>query len=78
MENSKTVWHCPNCNEQVEEHFEVCWNCQHDRSGNVPRSFPSLEEEDRAERASLTEKWRDKNCVQCKTVLTYAGKEGIS
>ena len=35
----KKFWICVNCNEKVEEQFEVCWNCQHDRSGSLPQRF---------------------------------------
>jgi len=26
-------WVCPNCNEQIEAQFSVCWACQVDRQG---------------------------------------------
>jgi hypothetical protein len=31
------MWICPNCGEQVEEHFEVCWNCETGKDG-LPRA----------------------------------------
>lgn len=27
------MWKCNNCNEELEDHFEVCWNCSHNKSG---------------------------------------------
>lgn len=29
------MWKCKKCNEEVEEQFEICWNCSHDKSGNI-------------------------------------------
>ena len=28
-------WNCKNCNEEVDETFELCWNCSADRHGNL-------------------------------------------
>ncbi|HNW98577.1 MAG TPA: zinc ribbon domain-containing protein [Bacteroidales bacterium] len=28
-ENKSTVKKCPNCNSEVEENFDICWNCQY-------------------------------------------------
>ena len=25
------MWNCPKCNEEVEDQFDVCWNCQTER-----------------------------------------------
>lgn len=35
------MWVCANCAEQVEDDFEVCWNCQTARDGTPPRSQPA-------------------------------------
>jgi hypothetical protein len=70
---SKTFWTCTNCNEEVESQFEVCWNCQRDRTGTIPPSFSSLEIEDRAEKERLNAKEYDKYCLACQTLLEYAG-----
>ena len=66
-----------NCNEKVEEQFEVCWNCQHDRSGSLPSTFSDLDIGDRAEKAALSEKWRDKHCATCNKVLTFLGAKRV-
>jgi hypothetical protein len=29
------MWNCKKCNEEVEDQFEICWNCSHDKSGNI-------------------------------------------
>ena len=42
MEVTNTFWTCTNCNEQVEEQFDACWNCQHNREGfrRIPSQSP--------------------------------------
>ena len=70
---STTFWTCLNCNEAVESRFEVCWNCQHDRTGILPPNFSDLEIEDRAEKERLNAKAYDKYCLACQTILTYEG-----
>ena len=70
---SKTFWTCENCNEEVESQFEVCWNCQRDRTGAVPPNFADLEIEDRAEKERLNAKQYDKYCLACQNPLTYEG-----
>jgi predicted nucleic-acid-binding Zn-ribbon protein len=32
------MWKCPGCGETVDDHFEVCWNCQGARAGSSPVS----------------------------------------
>src|ERR1700752_2034839 len=71
---SKTFWTCENCNEEVESQFEVCWNCQHDRTGVVPPNFSDLEIEDQANKTSLNIVWAEKFCLACQNNLTYVGK----
>ncbi len=74
---SKSVWNCRNCNEEIESQFEVCWNCQHDRSGTVPPKFSNLEIEDRDEKARLNAKEYDKYCLACQNLLTYVGRKSF-
>ncbi len=73
MPDEKNFWTCQNCNEQIESNLEVCWNCQHDRSGTVPPSFASLEIADRAQKEALSDKWQIKQCIGCHNRLTYVG-----
>lgn len=75
MTDSAKFWTCQNCNEEIENQFEVCWKCQHDRFGQVPVSFSALEAEDRRQYAALNEQWSQKHCLQCQTALSYAGKK---
>ena len=37
------MWNCKNCSENVEENFDVCWNCNFDKNGE--KVDTSLEEE---------------------------------
>jgi len=45
------MWRCANCDAQVEDHFEACWNCQLAKDGTPP---PIFEERAEAARAILT------------------------
>jgi hypothetical protein len=83
MTGPKKVWTCPNCTEEVEDHFEVCWNCETSRKGMPPPVRTSEADAiDKEQRAFLNEKFRSKRCVQCNVVLTYRGRkefhEGIN
>ena len=33
------MWKCPNCREEVEDNFDVCWNCQTGKDGTVPETY---------------------------------------
>lgn len=70
---SENYWTCLNCNENVENQYEVCWNCHQDRTGVVPPGFSNVEIEDRDEKARLNEKEYDKYCLACQNLLTFAG-----
>jgi len=74
---SKTFWTSTTCNEEVESQFEVCWNCQRDRTGAVPPNFSDVEIEDRAQKTFLNARTSDKYCLACQTILTYAGTTRI-
>jgi len=70
---SKTFWTCLNCNEEIESKFEVCWNCQHDRTGVVPPNFSDLEIQDYALKAPLNAITAEKFCLACQNNLMYVG-----
>lgn len=42
------MWRCLNCNEQVENHFEVCWNCQFTQNGTPQVIYADSAEEAQA------------------------------
>jgi hypothetical protein len=70
---STTFWTCLNCNEAVESRFEVCWNCQHDRTGIVPSNFTDFEIHDYELKAPLNTITANKFCLACQNDLTYVG-----
>ncbi len=39
------TWKCKNCNEEVDEIFELCWNCSAGRDGNLEEIFKTQFEE---------------------------------
>ena len=78
MVDSTKIWKCLNCTEEVEDQFEVCWNCGASRTGSLSTTHSSAEDaEDRERKAFLNEKYRSKNCVRCDVVMTYAGPRGF-
>jgi hypothetical protein len=72
MEEVKTFWTCPNCSEQVEEQFEACWNCQHNRDGFIPAGLSTAEGQ--RETTIPTHKAPDQICLRCQTNMIYAGR----
>jgi len=72
--DTEKMWKCLNCSEEVEAHFDVCWNCEANRNGVLPPTSSSPQDNrDREEKSFLSEKFRTKNCLRCDVVLTYAG-----
>lgn len=57
---------CPNCNEEVTENFEICWNCGF---SFVDGEFVSLEPQ--YERLSTF------NCLRCNIPMQYDGNYNI-
>ena len=53
---------CPNCKEEVEESFDLCWNCNY--------SFPDRKvvELDESQPSQ-----RKLNCLRCNVLMQYAG-----
>ena len=62
MEETRTFWTCRNCNEQVEEQFEACWNCRHSREGLLVQSLS----DERRETPIPTDKVPNRICLRCK------------
>ena len=29
------MWKCTNCSENVEDNFDICWNCNFDKNGSI-------------------------------------------
>lgn len=54
--------HCPQCNAEVEEGFNICWNCNYSFTENRVVDF-----------VKNAEKERDINCLRCDIPMRYAG-----
>lgn len=37
------MWNCVRCFEEIDESFDVCWNCGTDRSGKIDESFETAD-----------------------------------
>lgn len=60
--NQFTMKHCPNCGSEVEDSFDLCWNCNyHFSEGKVV---------DIAERHLLK---KEIDCLRCHVPMSYAG-----
>ena len=69
-----SYWTCTNCDEKVGEIYDACWNCQHDREGNLRVDLTEgVEIDDLHERRTAVEKQKGKQCVSCKTRLDHIG-----
>ena len=76
MVDSKKVWKCLNCGEEVPDPFDACWKCEASRAGRLPTINSSAQDsEDQAQKDFLNEKFRDKHCVRCDVLMTYAGSK---
>jgi len=53
---------CPNCNAELEDNFELCWNCNY-----------SLTEKKVIEIKDVVQGGRDIDCLRCKISLLYSG-----
>ncbi|QEC51666.1 hypothetical protein EDD80_102204 [Anseongella ginsenosidimutans] len=53
---------CPNCNSEMEDHFELCWNCNYSLSqGKVVEITESLPGT------------RELDCLRCGIPMIYSG-----
>ena len=68
------MWNCSKCGELVEDHFQVCWNCQTTQGGRGPMSKSELEDpgEDRL-KDLVNRKYKPMNCLRCGNTLEHAG-----
>jgi DNA-directed RNA polymerase subunit RPC12/RpoP len=53
---------CPNCNSEVEDSFNLCWNCNY-----------SFTEDKVIDIKDLTSGGRDIDCLRCEIPLIYSG-----
>jgi uncharacterized protein YbjQ (UPF0145 family) len=50
-----TMWKCVKCHEQVEDSFDVCWNCGASRDGTEDPSFQRVEDDRETPRRAAAE-----------------------
>ena len=36
------MWKCRNCSENVENNFDICWNCNYDKNGSI-KTFETIQ-----------------------------------
>ncbi len=53
---------CPNCNAEMEDHFELCWNCNY-----------SLSEEKVIEMEEMYNQKKKIDCLRCNVKMIYSG-----
>ena len=75
MAKMKSSWICPNCGAEVDYSLEVCWKCQHNQYGVIPKGLSASE--DQLETRILTDKVPNRICLRCQTNMTYAGRKDI-
>jgi len=56
---------CPNCNSEIEENFQLCWNCNYSLTENRIIEVKDL---------TLKEGNREVDCLRCKIPLIFSGK----
>lgn len=49
------MWGCPNCNESVEDDFDICWNCGSTREGTIVANFARESDKQSAGSESVAE-----------------------
>ena len=72
------MWRCLKCGEEVEDHFDLCWNCQANRRGL--RQFKQIVDDDQDDdpvRARVNKKHKPISCLRCSAILTYAGSRRL-
>lgn len=57
---------CPKCHEEVEDSFEICWNCNY--------SFPDDKILDMTPAEENDDSGRSIDCLRCQVRMVYSGK----
>lgn len=58
---------CPNCKEEVERNFDVCWNCNYSFSEAAVVEFKDSESANNIEI----------NCLRCNVPMKFSGKHNF-
>ena len=56
--------YCPNCNSEVEDNFDLCWNCNYSFSENKVVEIKDAENGPNI---------KEINCLRCNVPLVFAG-----
>jgi len=56
---------CPNCHEEVEDNYDLCWNCNY---SFIENKIVEIPEEIEPETSKLK-----LDCLRCKTRMRYSG-----
>jgi hypothetical protein len=68
------MWICANCAEQIEDHFDACWNCQTTRRGHRPAHEAAADDiADQRLKAIVNDRHKPMNCLRCSGALVHAG-----
>ena len=59
---------CPKCNSEVEDNFDLCWNCNFSFSENKVVEF-----EDADNNEKIKVKVKDIDCLRCKVPMVFSG-----
>ena len=54
---------CPNCNAEMEDNFELCWNCNY-----------SLTEQKIIDIKDLNDNKKQISCLRCDVAMIYSGE----
>ena len=57
---------CPKCHEEVEDSFEICWNCNYSFPDDKILDLSAVEEAD--------DSGRSIDCLRCQVKMIYSGK----
>lgn len=55
--------HCPNCQEEIEDGFEICWKCNY-----------SLTEKQVLDFSDVPNGGRELSCLRCSVPMRYSGQ----
>jgi len=74
-EEDEGAWQCTKCLEDLEETFDVCWNCGTTRDGQKDPEFDRVSglESDRIAQRAAEKKKNPIYCLRCERKLEYFG-----
>ena len=55
---------CPNCKSEVEDNFNLCWNCNYSFSENKVVEFEDVDDKQSV---------KEIDCLRCKVPLAFSG-----